>query len=130
METRTQLGEVNFYRVNKYKPTPKVKVYAKFTDKNITKIKKIVCEHFGIPIESLQIETRKRKIVLPRQMVMYFCRKFTLASYKSIGNEVGKKDHVTVIHACKTVNNLVETNFTFRIKFKELEEKFKKDPIV
>ncbi|MDR1672804.1 MAG: chromosomal replication initiator protein DnaA [Bacteroidales bacterium] len=54
--------------------------------------------------------TRKREIVQARQIAMYLSKQFTKNSLKSIGNQLGNKDHATVLHACRTVNNLMETD--------------------
>jgi chromosomal replication initiator protein len=45
---------------------------------------------------------------------MYFAKRMTKASLASIGSQIGKRDHATVLHACKTVDNLTETDKQFR----------------
>ena len=92
---------------------------------NIEYIQKVVCEYFGVPIENLHNETRKREIVLARQVSMVFSRQITKKGTKEIGQEIGDKDHATVLHACKTVSNLYETDKKFRIQIDELEAIFK-----
>ena len=54
-------------------------------------------------VDTLQSKTRKRHIVQARQLAMFFAKKFTKASLASIGSQIGKRDHATVLHACKTV---------------------------
>ncbi len=49
----------------------------------------------------------------------------TKASLSSIGSIIGGKDHATVLHACKTVTNLIETDKQFRGQMEELEKKIK-----
>ena len=52
-------------------------------------------------IPTLQSKTRKRHIVQARQLAMFFAKKYTKASLASIGSQIGKRDHATVLHACK-----------------------------
>jgi chromosomal replication initiator protein len=56
---------------------------------------------------------------------MYFSKSLTKASLATIGAEIGGKDHATVLHAFKTVNNLMETDKSFKTQMSELEKKFK-----
>ena len=88
-------------------------------------IQKIICDYFKIGIEMINSKTRKREIVQARQLSMYFSKKHTKASLASIGLHCGNKDHATVLHACRTVNNLVETDKQFRIFVEELDKKIK-----
>lgn len=88
-------------------------------------IQKVVCDYFSLPLELMNSKTRKREIVQARQLAMYFSKKHTKASLANIGLHCGNKDHATVLHACRTVNNLIETDKQFRIYVEELEKKIK-----
>jgi len=88
-------------------------------------IQQIVCDYFGLAVDSLQSKTRKREIVQARQVAMYFSKSLTNSSLSTIGSKIGKKDHATVLHACKTVNNLIETNKDFKNKMREIEAQIK-----
>jgi chromosomal replication initiator protein len=92
---------------------------------SIDYIQKIVCDYFNIPIELINSKTRKREIVQARQLAMYFSKKHTKSSLANIGLHCGNKDHATVLHACRTVNNLVETDKQFRGFVEELDKKIK-----
>lgn len=92
---------------------------------SIEYISKVVCDYFNIPVDSLQAKTRKREIVQARQITMYFSKNMTKYSLASIGAQIGNKDHATVLHACKTVNNLKETDKNFRVYVDEIEKKLK-----
>jgi chromosomal replication initiator protein len=92
---------------------------------SIEYIQKVVCNYFNIPIEQIQSKTRKREIVQARQVAMFFSKNLTKASLATIGTQIGGKDHATVLHACKTVNNLIETDKRFRIQIDEIEKKLK-----
>ena len=88
-------------------------------------IQKIVCDYYKIPIELIQGKTRKREIVQARQVSMFFSKSLTKASLASIGSHIGGKDHATVLHACKTVNNLIDTDKHFRNQINDIEKKLK-----
>ena len=88
-------------------------------------IQKIVCDYFGLPLELINSKTRKREIVQARQLAMYFAKKHTKSSLATIGLHCGNKDHATVLHACRTVNNLIETDKQFRAYVEELDKKIK-----
>ncbi len=92
---------------------------------SIDYIQKVVCNYFDVPIDSLQSKTRKREIVQARQVAMYFSKNLTKSSLATIGTQIGGKDHATVLHACKTVNNLVETDKQFKNQIEEIEKKLK-----
>lgn len=92
---------------------------------SIDYIQKVVCNYFDVPVDSLQSKTRKREIVQARQVAMYFSKNLTKSSLATIGSQIGGKDHATVLHACKTVNNLVETDKQFKTQIEEIEKKLK-----
>ncbi|MBN2813239.1 MAG: chromosomal replication initiator protein DnaA [Bacteroidales bacterium] len=92
---------------------------------SIDYIQKVVCNYFDVQVDSLQSKTRKREIVQARQVAMYFSKNLTKSSLATIGSQIGGKDHATVLHACKTVNNLVETDKQFKTQIEEIEKKLK-----
>lgn len=83
-----------------------------------------VCEEMGTSQEDFFKSTRKRNVVQARQLSMYFAKKYTKASLVVIGEKCGKKDHATVIHALKTIDNLLETDKQFRAMAEKIEQKF------
>lgn len=91
---------------------------------SIDYIQKVVSDYFEMDVATLQSKTRKRHIVQARQLAMFFAKKFTKASLASIGSQIGKRDHATVLHACKTVDNLAETDKQFRKYIEDLSKKF------
>lgn len=90
---------------------------------SIDYIQKVVCDYFDLPIELLKSKTRKREVVQARQIAMYFAKKMTKSSLANIGLHCGGKDHATVLHACRTVNNLSETDKNFRKYLEDLDKK-------
>ncbi len=71
-------------------------------------------------------KTRKREIVQARQMAMKFSKIYTKNSLAGIGAAIGKKDHATVLHALKTIANLIDTDQSVRTDFNDLDKTFKK----
>jgi chromosomal replication initiator protein len=90
---------------------------------SIEMIQKVVSKYFDMDVATLQSKTRKRHIVQARQLAMFFAKRMTKASLASIGSQIGKRDHATVLHACKTVDNLTETDKQFRKYVEELKQK-------
>jgi chromosomal replication initiator protein len=90
---------------------------------SIDYIQKVVCDYFQLPVDVMKSKTRKREVVQARQIAMYFSKSLTKASLASIGMHCGGKDHATVLHACRTVNNLMETDKRFRAYIEELSKK-------
>lgn len=93
---------------------------------SVDTIQNTVCEYFNISRESLVSKTRKREIVQARQIAMYMCRNFTKISLAAIGQQIGGKDHATVVHSCNIVSDLIETNKSFRQYVIDIENLLKK----
>ena len=104
-----------------------IKNFVQHINKEITVdfIKKIVSDHLEVPMEKLQGETRKRQIVIARQLSMYLAKNMTNASLKAIGEQFGGRDHSTVIHSCKAVQDLMDTDLIFKDTVADLEKKIK-----
>jgi len=62
-----------------------------------------VSKHFGINVADIVSQRRERRIILPRQVAMYLSRKVAEASYPSIAEKFGGRDHSTVMHAVKVI---------------------------
>ncbi|MBR1888187.1 MAG: chromosomal replication initiator protein DnaA [Bacteroidales bacterium] len=85
-------------------------------------ILRTVCEYFNITREQLVAPTRKRQIVQARQIAMYECRNLIPnCSLSTIGAELGGKGHATVVHACSTVQDLIQTDKMFRQWVEDIE---------
>ncbi|MEM0963452.1 MAG: chromosomal replication initiator protein DnaA, partial [Bacteroidota bacterium] len=75
----------------------------------IESIQSIVCEYLSIPEDLVRARTRKREVVQARQVAMYFSKEITNHSLKTIGLHFGGRDHSTVIHAVRSVEDQVDT---------------------
>ena len=90
---------------------------------SVDSILKMVCDYFQMPVDALRAKTRKREVVQARQIAMYFAKEMTKSSLKSIGVHFGGRDHSTVIHACQTVKDLVETSKEYRKFIDDIRKK-------
>jgi chromosomal replication initiator protein len=73
-------------------------------------IQKSVAEYFKIKVADLFSKKRSRQIVRPRQIAMWLAKNLTSQSYPSIGEAFGGRDHTTVLHAVRTIDELREKN--------------------
>lgn len=101
--------------------------FVKHSNKEISieSIQKLVCEYFELPQEMLKSKSRKRELVQARQISMYLAKSHTKSSLKSIGQYFGGRDHSTVIYACQTVDDLIETDKKFRSYVSDIQKKLK-----
>ena len=88
-----------------------------------TLIISVVAEHFGVKPEDITSKKRNSEFVLPRQVVMYLCRELTNISQVNIGKLLGKKDHTTVIHGVKKIENDIAVNEDLRNKIEIIKKK-------
>ncbi|MCQ2973514.1 MAG: chromosomal replication initiator protein DnaA [Bacteroidales bacterium] len=88
-------------------------------------ILKVVCNYFKMTPEILNTKSRKREIVQARQLAMYFAKTLTTNSLAVIGMQIGNRDHSTVLHACKTIEDLLQTDKQLKAIYDEIETKLK-----
>jgi chromosomal replication initiator protein len=80
----------------------------------IENIQKTVCEYYKLRISELLSKRRNRSIARPRQMAMSLCKELTQHSLPEIGDAFGGRDHTTVLHACRKIVELCETDGRLR----------------
>ena len=85
-----------------------------------------VCAHYDLDESVIHTKSRKREIVQIRQIAMYLAKKHTEISASKIGMLIGNRDHATVLHACKTVKDLIEINKSFKSDIEEIEAALKR----
>lgn len=95
------------------------------TAPTIDKIQKTVAAFYGVKISDLTSQSRARTIARPRQIAMYLSKILTTNSLPVIGKEFGGKNHATVIHSVKLVQELMESNQQILQEVKGLEEKIR-----
>ncbi len=101
-----------------------MKVYVKEIRREITidSVIEQVSRVMGVSVEDINSKKRTREIAQARQLAMYLCKQY--ASHiplVTIGATIGGKNHSTVLHACKTVANLIETDKGFKSQVEEIE---------
>ncbi|MDR1652652.1 MAG: chromosomal replication initiator protein DnaA [Prevotellaceae bacterium] len=79
----------------------------------IEQIRDTVCKHYALSVEAISTKSRKREVVQARQVAMYLSKKMTQNSLAAIGLAIGKRNHATVLHACKTVKEQMEIDKHF-----------------
>lgn len=95
------------------------------SDVSVDFIQKTVSEYFKVDLDSLKSKVKKREIVIPRQVAMYFCKRYTQLTLALIGNNFGGRDHSTVIHALESVEDMMKTDSNFKSSVEELGKKLK-----
>jgi chromosomal replication initiator protein len=80
----------------------------------IETIQKRVADHFQIRHSDMTSKRRPNNIAIPRQIAMFLARTLTKHSLQEIGDAFGGRDHGTVIHACKAVDNMMDQDSTTR----------------
>jgi chromosomal replication initiator protein len=88
----------------------------------VESIKELVADYFEMSVDKLQSKTRKRSIVIARQLSMFLAKKMTNQSLKAIGAKFGGRDHSTVIYSCNAVQDLMDTDAIFKDTVQELEK--------
>ena len=91
----------------------------------VDSILELVADYFSVAAELVRGQTRKRHVVIARQIAMYLAKEFTDASLKKIGSHFGGRDHSTVIYSCRTVGDLMDTDETFLGYVRELQKRVK-----
>ena len=94
-----------------------------FGNLTIENIQRTVCEYFEIEEDLIKAKTKKKEIVQARQIAMYLAKKLTNNSLKIIGLQFGGRDHSTVIHACRLIENNLKNNKGFREIIGQIKQK-------
>ena len=92
---------------------------------SIEMIQKTVSQFFGVTTADLRAKKRTKNIVVARQMAMYLCRNLANLSLPEIGNAFGGKDHTTVLHSCKKIEQEMESNPDIKTAFLKLSTELK-----
>ncbi len=95
------------------------------SDVSVDFIQKTVGEYFKVDLELMKGKLKKREIVIPRQVAMYFCKRYTQLTLALIGENFGGRDHSTVIHALESVEDMMKTDANFKNSVDELSKKLK-----
>jgi chromosomal replication initiator protein len=86
----------------------------------VPNIQKIVAEYFGVRLQDLLSKRRVRSLARPRQIAMALSKELTEHSLPEIGEAFGGRDHTTVLHACRTIRKICETDTRMRQDWEQL----------
>lgn len=100
-----------------------LKVYVKLTQKEITidHIVKVVCDYYNIELDTFNSAKRTRDVAQARQVAMYLAKQHTKAPLTVIGSSIGGRNHATVLHSCKAVSDMIDTDKQFKLQIEEIE---------
>ena len=98
-------------------------VYVKLTQREITieHIVKVVCDYFNIELDTFNSAKRTRDVAQARQVAMYLSKQHTKAPLTVIGSSIGGRNHATVLHSCKAVADMIDTDKGFKAQIEEIE---------
>lgn len=98
-------------------------IQANSTKKYITldEITKAVCQFYKVKYEDMMSKKKAKSIAFPRQVAMYLCRVMTEQTYPHIGASFNGRDHTTVMHACKKIENIMKEDEHIRRSIEELK---------
>jgi len=88
-------------------------------------IQRTVADYFNIAVDTINTSTRRREVAQPRQICMYFAKKYTKLPLSTIGKNCGNKDHATVLHACRVIADLYETDKKMHADIDEIDKLMK-----
>ena len=81
---------------------------------NIKEISKYITSKLGVPERLVRGKSRRQEIALARQIIMYLSRELTGLPLSKIGDQLGRRDHSTVVHACKLIEKKMTDNDSFK----------------
>ncbi len=91
----------------------------------IDEIQRQVAEYYTLRLSDMHSARRSRNVARPRQIAMYLCKKLTPRSLPEIGRKFGGRDHTTVMHAVRKVDELIDGDISFADEVKTLTRKLK-----
>ena len=90
---------------------------------NVESIQNLVASHFNLNMQELLSPRRSRSLARPRQIAMYLAKQYTANSLPDIGRKFANRDHTTVIHAVKKVEDLIKKDDEIRQSVLEIKKK-------
>ena len=132
---REMVGALNrvlaFVKINTKSPTiyECSKILKDFINSNnksvsVESIQNIVATHFNLNLQEMLSPRRSRSLARPRQIAMYLAKQYTTNSLPDIGRKFSNRDHTTVIHAVKKINELIKKDNEIKESVIEIKKKF------
>jgi len=91
---------------------------------NVESIQNLVASYFNLNIQEMLSPRRSRSLARPRQIAMYLAKQYTTNSLPDIGRKFSNRDHTTVIHAVKKIDELIKKDNEIRQNIIEIKKKF------
>jgi chromosomal replication initiator protein len=88
------------------------------------KVIQSVATYFDVTLDNLMGSSRRKELVMPRQVAMYLLREECSSSFPSIGQELGGRDHTTAMHACAKIRHALETSSRLRADIEQIKIAF------
>ena len=82
----------------------------------------MVCKYLHLDFGRFNSTERTREIAQARQIAMFLAKRHTKAPLTQIGSAIGGRNHATVLHSCKTVQNMIDTDKSFRAQLEDIEK--------
>ncbi len=86
----------------------------------IAMIQKVVADYYKVTVDDLRARSNARQVLVPRQIAMYLCKRFTKKSFPEIARQFGGKHHTTVIHSVEKIDRLVGSDREIETTIKRL----------
>lgn len=93
----------------------------------VAMIERVVCDFYGRTMDELKSKSRKRQLVWPRQVCIYFLKKETTLSLAHIAKMFGERDHSTACYSIQLVKNILDTEPMVKRDVSMLEELIHKE---
>ena len=90
---------------------------------NVEFIQNIVANYFNLNINEMLSQRRSRSLARPRQIAMYLAKQYTTNSLPDIGRKFSNRDHTTVIHAVKKIDELIKKDNEIKQNIIEIKKK-------
>ncbi|HED07107.1 MAG TPA: chromosomal replication initiator protein DnaA [Ignavibacteria bacterium] len=116
--------EIDF---NLVKKTVKEIATTRQVNVTIEYITSIVCKFLDVGEDKIRDKTRKKEVVLARQIAMFLSKELTRSSLKTIGLHFGGRDHSTVIHGCASIESSINTDNSMKELVDKIKEKIELD---
>ena len=91
---------------------------------NVELIQNTVAAHYNLSIQEMLSQRRSRSLARPRQIAMYLAKQYTTNSLPDIGRKFSNRDHTTVIHAVKKIDDLIKKDNEIKQNVNEIKKKF------
>lgn len=92
---------------------------------DVNSIVDAVCDHFKVAVDDVLSKSRKKDIAQARQVAMYLSSKLAKVASTSIGRHIGGRDHSTVLHSCRLVEERISNDKAFAAEVKTIEKELK-----